>query len=110
MMTILTHVTLKEGCAPEWDAAMRERLAAAREQPGWVGCQLLIPLDSVNKRVIVGTWRTRADWEAWHESEAFVETRTRLQGLEARSNEDAWHETILDLRPAAARPSAEQAA
>src|SRR5205814_529037 len=31
MMTIVTHVTLKKGTEPEWDAAMRERLVAARE-------------------------------------------------------------------------------
>src|SRR6266511_6222356 len=35
MMTIVTHVTLKEGTEPEWDAAMRERMQAARDQPGW---------------------------------------------------------------------------
>ena len=28
MMTIVTHVTLKEGHEPEWDAAMRERLGS----------------------------------------------------------------------------------
>ena len=27
MMTIVTHVTLKERTEPEWDAAMHERLA-----------------------------------------------------------------------------------
>ncbi len=62
MMTIVTHVTLKEGAEPEWDAAMRERLESARARPGWVGSQLLMPLDALNKRVIVGTWETRAEW------------------------------------------------
>jgi heme-degrading monooxygenase HmoA len=102
MMTIVTHVTLKESSEPEWDAAIRERLAAATGQPGWVGGQVLIPLDGLNKRVIIGTWRTRADWEAWHESEVFLETRQRLEGLEARPPEEWWHETILDLRSATA--------
>jgi len=35
MMTIVTHVHVKEGAEPEWDAAMRQRLEAAREKPGW---------------------------------------------------------------------------
>ena len=56
MMTIVTHVSLKQGTEPDWDAAMRERLAAAAERPGWVGGQLLMPLDRLNRRVIVGTW------------------------------------------------------
>jgi len=37
MMTIVTHTTLKKGAEPEWDAAMRERLDAVRNQPGWIG-------------------------------------------------------------------------
>jgi len=82
MMTIVTHVTLKEGAEPEWDTVMRERLAGAHEQPGWVGGQLMMPLDGLNKRVIVGTWQTRADWEAWHKDQRFTETRRRLEGLE----------------------------
>ena len=41
MMTIVTHVHLKEGVGRAWDAAMRTRLSAAKKRPGWVGGQLL---------------------------------------------------------------------
>lgn len=99
MMTIVTHVTLKEGSEPDWDAAMRERLDAVKSQPGWIGGQLLIPLDRLNKRMIVGTWETRAAWEAWHQDPAFSETRKRLEGLESGENEHWWHEVIQDVRP-----------
>jgi heme-degrading monooxygenase HmoA len=97
-MTIVTRVTLKEGTEPEWDTAMRERLAAVRDQPGWIGGQLLIPLDGLNKRVIIGTWETRAAWEAWHADAAFADTRKRLAGLEAEPREEWWHEVLMDLR------------
>jgi heme-degrading monooxygenase HmoA len=97
MMTIVTHATLKQGSEPEWDAAMRERLAAAADKPGWIGGQLLMPLDKLNRRVIVGTWQTRADWEAWHADPAFAETRGRMDGLEDGPAENWWHE-VLDLR------------
>jgi heme-degrading monooxygenase HmoA len=99
MMTIVTHATLKEGVEPDWDAAMRERLAAAADKPGWIAGQLLMPLDRLNKRVIIGTWQTRADWEAWHQDPAFEETRKRLEGLETGPAEQWWHE-VLDLRHA----------
>jgi heme-degrading monooxygenase HmoA len=99
MMTIVTHVTLKEGVEPDWDAAMRERLAAAADKPGWISGQLMMPLDRLNKRVIVGTWQTRADWEAWHLDPAFEQTRKRLEGLETGPAEHWWHE-VLDLRHA----------
>jgi heme-degrading monooxygenase HmoA len=102
MMTIVTHVTLREGSEPEWDVAMRERLTAARTQPGWIGGQLLIPLDGLNRRVIIGTWQTRAAWESWHNDPAFNATRERLEGLEAAPAQQWWHEVIEDVRRASA--------
>jgi heme-degrading monooxygenase HmoA len=101
MMTIVTRVTLKEGMEPSWDAAMKQRLESAKSQPGWVGGQLAIPLDGLNSRVIIGTWETRADWEAWHADPKFQETRRQLQGLEAHSSEEWWHEVVTDVRRAA---------
>ena len=99
MMTIVTHVKVKEGVEPEWDAAMRERMEAAHGRRGWIGGQVLMPLDDLGKRIIIGTWETRADWEAWHTDEAFTETRKRLEGLEAEPPRQWWHEVLLDLRP-----------
>jgi heme-degrading monooxygenase HmoA len=107
MMTIVTHVTLREGCEPEWDAVMRDRLTAARDQPGWIGGQLLIPLDAANERLIVGTWQTRAAWEAWHNDSAFMATRTQMEGLEAAPGRHVWYEVIEDVRrPGAALDAA----
>ena len=97
MMTIVTHVRLKQGAEPEWDAAMRERLAAATDKPGWISGQLVMPLDHLDRRIIIGTWQTRADWEAWHQDPAFAQTRQRLEGLEETTPENWWHE-VLDLR------------
>jgi heme-degrading monooxygenase HmoA len=98
MMTIVTRVTLKEGSEPAWDATMRERLVAARDQAGWIGGQIAIPLDGANRRVIIGTWQTRAHWEAWHADPAFTTTRRKLEGLEAGPREEWWHEVIEEIR------------
>jgi heme-degrading monooxygenase HmoA len=100
MMTIVTHVTLKQGSEPDWDGAMRERLTAAAARSGWIGGLLLMPLDKLNRRVIVGTWQTRADWEAWHLDPAFEQTRQRMQGLETGEAEHWWHEVLDDVRHA----------
>ncbi len=105
MMTIVTHVHLKEGAGREWDAAMRTRLLAAKKRRGgWVGGQLLRPADKPDRRVIVGTWRTRAEWEAWHQDPHFAETRRRLDGLGTVPAEHWWHEVVLDVRKSAAAP------
>jgi heme-degrading monooxygenase HmoA len=99
MMTVVTVVTLKQGSEPEWDAAMRDRLEAARDQPGWLGGQLAMPVDRLDQRVIIGTWETRAHWEAWHEDPAFTETRERLEGLQAEPSEMRWYEVVTEQRP-----------
>jgi heme-degrading monooxygenase HmoA len=104
MMTIVTHVHLREGAGRDWDAAMRTRLSAAREAPGWIGGQLLRPADKPDRRVIVGTWRTRANWEAWHHDPQFTETSQRLEGLERAPAEHWWHDVVLDVRKAPTPP------
>jgi heme-degrading monooxygenase HmoA len=104
MMTIVTHVHLKEGTGDDWDAAMRTRLSAARKASGWVGGQLLRPADKPDRRVIVGTWRTRANWEAWHHDPQFMETRQRLDGLESAPAEHWWHDVVFDVRKPSTPP------
>jgi heme-degrading monooxygenase HmoA len=105
MMTIVTHVHLREGAGPDWDAVMRTRLSGARQASGWIGGQLLRPAEKPDRRVIVGTWRTRADWEVWHHDPQFTETRQRLDGLESTPSEYWWHDVVLDVRKASTPPA-----
>jgi heme-degrading monooxygenase HmoA len=98
MVTVITRVVLREGDAREWDDAMRERLGAARDRQGWLGGQLLKPREAPNERVIVGTWGSRDDWSAWHDDEAFRETRERLDATHAERSEIMWHEVLADVR------------
>ena len=98
MVTVITHIKIRAGDEPEWDAAFRERARAAREQPGFVSVQLCAPIDAMNERVIIGTWSTRADWEAWHANETFVETRRRLEEVDEKSERESWYEVVLEER------------
>jgi heme-degrading monooxygenase HmoA len=98
MMTIITKITLNVGAEPEWDEAMRERLEAAKSRSGWIGGKVLVPLDALNQRLIIGTWETRADWEAWHEDESFKQVRERFDELEREKSESSWYEVIVDVR------------
>src|SRR5690348_14298707 len=98
MLTVITRLTLEDGAAEEWDRTMSDRMRAAEGQAGWIGGQLLKPLDAEATRVIVGTWESREHWEAWHHEEAFRETRERLEGLQSSPAEVTWHEAVLDRR------------
>ncbi len=97
MMTVVTEIEITSGQEPRWDAAFRDRLEDAPNQPGWVAIQLVIPLDAANKRVVIGTWESRADWEAWHNTDVFKSTRDRLNEVEQTSSEEAWYE-VIDFR------------
>lgn len=102
MVTIVTHVPLKEGSEREWDALMAERMAAAKKQPGWVGGQLL---RSPNGRVIVGTWQTRDDWAEWHKAPEFTETRRQLDEITDGPTDPGWHEVVLEVRTGKVSPA-----
>lgn len=93
-MTVITETTIVSGQEPAWDQAYRERLADAPNQSGWVQLQLLIPLNAPNKRVVVGTWQTRADWEAWHATDVFKRTRQEMDKVEQSSGPDEWYEVM----------------
>jgi heme-degrading monooxygenase HmoA len=94
MMTIISETTIQPGQEPQWDKAFQERIEDARKQPGWVSLQLLIPTDAPNKRLVIGTWQTRADWEAWHNTETFQRTRQQMNSVEQSLDQERWYEVI----------------
>ena len=94
MMTVISETTIEPGQEPAWDKAFAERLADAENQPGWINVQLLIPLDAPNKRVVVGTWESRAAWEAWHTTEGFQRTRKQLDAVKQSDSREQWHEVV----------------
>jgi heme-degrading monooxygenase HmoA len=94
METVITRVTLNAGAESDWDAVMRDRMAAAEASEGWVGGCILRPVEDRNVRLIVGLWETRAAWDQWHRDPAFRETAERLEGLERDAGDGAWHEVL----------------
>src|SRR5262245_66357992 len=98
MMTLVTDVRLREGMERKWDDVMSARMTAVKARPGWVGGQLLRVESEPRRRVIVGTWRSRADWEAWHRDPEFAATRRQLDPLVEGPEEHVWKEVIVDVR------------
>ena len=91
MFTIVTEIEVKQGRAEEWDAAMQGRMSAVRDEPGWVGGQMLRPEGDPVKRLIVGTWQTRDDWKRWHDDPQFATTREELNGLTEGAEQHEWY-------------------
>lgn len=92
MMTVITETTLRPGQEQAWDRSFAERMRAARDQPGWVDAQLLIPEDEPNKRIVVGTWRSRDDWQRWHQTSTFQQTRESMNRSTVDDGQPAWHQ------------------
>jgi heme-degrading monooxygenase HmoA len=60
--------------------------------------QLCLPLEAPDERVVIGSWETRAAWEAWNESDAFQSTRKRMDRCEVDPKGEWWHEVVLAER------------
>jgi heme-degrading monooxygenase HmoA len=104
MTTIVTEVELKDGAEREWDAIMAARMKEAKKRSGWVGGQLLASEEDPKKRVIVGTWKSRADWEEWHQDPC-----SRRRGASWMRSSTAPSDTVvrvlLDVRRVGRRPA-----
>jgi heme-degrading monooxygenase HmoA len=94
MQTIITYVVVRDGEEEAWDGALRERVAAAAGQPGFVAVQVAAPADEPQRRVIIGTWESREHWEAWHEDEGFQRTREELEVVDETTTDSAWYEVL----------------
>ena len=50
--------------------------------------------------MIIGTWRSREDWAAWHDDPAFLERRARLEQSEAEPSHSQWYSVVASARAA----------
>ncbi len=96
MKTVITRVRVQPGQEAEWDETLRRRVAAAREQPGFVSAHVCAPVDAPEERLVIGTWRSEEDWRRWHEQREFAETREPLGEADEDGGTPAWHEVIVD--------------
>jgi heme-degrading monooxygenase HmoA len=91
MFTVITETTLKPGQEEDWDRAFQERITEASRQPGWLGVNLLIPTEDMNKRVVVGTWQSQGDWDRWHQTDAFQKSRPTLAAATKDDGQPHWY-------------------
>lgn len=96
MMTVITTMELQPGALEDYEQLIEERFRSAHGRDGWVAGQLLSSSESPDVRVIVGTWRSKADWKSWHEDPAFLETRAKLDALQSSGHETVWYQVIDD--------------
>jgi heme-degrading monooxygenase HmoA len=101
MLSVMTETRVKAGHESDWDRAYHERAADAQAQPGFVALQLLAPQPADDgaerdnqRRVVVGTWRNREDWERWHATDTFKRTRSALNAATEDDGNERWFTVI----------------
>lgn len=96
---IVGRFDLRTGAEPTWDAAFQERIEAAASAPGWLGVAAWAPVAEPSQRVVVGRWRSMADYEAWALTESYLRTKVILDSCQSGAPEIEWFRsvTILDV-------------
>jgi heme-degrading monooxygenase HmoA len=75
MIRVLIERRLAEGVEEDLQRAMREMRREAIHVPGYLSGETLRSISDPNRYVIISSWRSQADWEAWSRSE----TRRRIE-------------------------------
>ena len=94
MIRVLIERWIRAGIEQELLAALRDMRRDAIHAPGYVSGETLRDLVDPGHSVIISTWRARADWDRWAESEA------RRRALERIAPMLAKPEQVSVLAPA----------
>jgi heme-degrading monooxygenase HmoA len=94
MVRVLIERWLLPGVEEKLVAALREMRRDAVHAHGYISGETLRDVGDPAHFVIVSTWRSRADWDAWAGCEARKRARTRIAPLLAKP------ERVAVLEPA----------
>ena len=53
----------------------------ANQQPGYISGETLNSLDDPEEYLVIGTWRSREDWEAWQSNKERVQIQEKVDAL-----------------------------
>lgn len=69
MIRVLIERTLAAGAEEQLQEAMRQIRREAIHRPGYLSGETLRDVSNPRHYVILSTWRSREEWEAWKSSE-----------------------------------------
>jgi heme-degrading monooxygenase HmoA len=69
MIRVLIERYFASGMEEELRNAEREVRKEAVHNPGYVSGETLIDLADPRHSLVISTWRSQEEWDAWHESE-----------------------------------------
>lgn len=102
MITVANRIFVEPAYADLFEETFRNRAGMVDTMPGFIANQLLRPVNSGDPYIVLTYWESRAHFDAWVHSDAFVKGHARSGTLprEAFSgpNKLEIHEVIQDSR------------
>ncbi len=92
---VVGRFDLRPGAEATWDTAFRERVETAASAPGWLGVSAWAPVAQPSQRVVVGRWRSSADFDAWTRTESYLSTKATLDSCQTSAPDIEWFRSVL---------------
>ena len=94
---VVGRFNLRPGTEATWDATFRERVENAKSAPGWLGVSAWAPVENTSQRIVVGRWRSSADFEAWTKTQSYIQTKAMLDSCQTTAPKIEWFQSVLIL-------------
>lgn len=108
MIAVANRIFVAPEYAEAFEARFRSRAGLVDRMPGFVSNQLLRPTSAGDPYVVLTLWESRAHFEAWTTSEAFLKGHARSGTLPKEAftgpNRLEIHEVVLDSTRPELRP------
>ena len=100
MITTMNRISVHPDHMEAFETNFRNRAGLVDKMPGFVGNQLLRPVNPGDPYIVLTHWESRADFENWVHSEAFAKGHARSGSLPSDTftapSKVELHEVILD--------------
>ncbi len=100
MIAVANRIFVNPEYADRFEENFRRRAGLVDGMPGFISNRVLRPTKEGDPYIVLTFWRSRADFEAWIKSDAFVKGHARSGTLPKEAftapNKLEVHEVILD--------------
>lgn len=91
----INAIEVPEGRGPALEERFAKRAGEVEKMPGFLGYELLRPVEGETRYFVYTRWETEEDFQAWVQSEAF--TRGHAQARPAEGPPVAQHSSLLSF-------------
>ncbi len=92
MVRVLIERRISEGMVESYNLALREMRLQAVQKEGYISGETLRNTRNAHHYVVISTWNSRHDWQAWADSEA----RRQVMAKIAPMLEESEKVTVLE--------------